>query len=68
MNQTSLPGESVNEAAIAYIALSAATDYKTPQEYAVAMLEAAAPHMLAAEYTRGFDDGHLAGQESMETE
>lgn len=33
-----------------------------------AALEAAAPYMLAAEYDRGFDDGHLAGQESMETE
>lgn len=35
-------------------------------------LEAAAPHMLAAEYDRGFnegfDEGHRAGQESMETE
>lgn len=31
-------------------------------------LEAAAPHMEATEYDRGFDDGHRAGQESMETE
>ena len=45
MNQPSLPEDAVNEAAIAYISLSAAKDYKTPQEYAVAMLEAAAPHM-----------------------
>ena len=33
-----------------------------------AALEAAGPHIAAAEYTRGFDDGHLAGQESMEAE
>jgi len=33
-----------------------------------AALEAAAPFMEEAAYSRGFDDGHLAGQESMEAE
>ena len=37
-------------------------------EAARAALEAAAPHIEEAAYQRGFDDGHLAGQESMETE
>lgn len=32
-----------------------------------AALEAAAPYMEDAAYCRGFDDGHLAGQESMGT-
>lgn len=31
-------------------------------------LEAAAPLMSSAEYDRGFDDGHRAGQESMEAQ
>jgi len=31
-------------------------------------LEAAAPHMEEVAYSRGFDDGHRAGQESMEPE
>lgn len=32
------------------------------------ILEAAAPHLEEAAYGRGFDDGHRAGQESMEAE
>jgi hypothetical protein len=32
------------------------------------ILEAAAPFIEEAGYSRGFDDGHMAGQESMETE
>jgi len=34
----------------------------------IAALEAAAPFIEQAAYDRGFDDGHLAGQESMEAE
>jgi hypothetical protein len=43
-----IPDEAVEAAQKAYIALRMAKDYKFPHEYAKAMLEAAAPHLLKA--------------------
>ena len=41
-----IPDEAVEAAQLAYIALRAKPDYVMPHEYAVAMLEAAAPHLM----------------------
>lgn len=51
-----IPDEAVNAAQKAYIALRAARDYKDPQEYAEAMLEAAAPYMLAGAWDEGAEE------------
>ena len=42
-----IPAEAVNAAQLAYIALRAEREYKSPHEYAEAILEAAAPYMMA---------------------
>jgi hypothetical protein len=51
--------EAVNAAQKAHIALSAAQDYKFPQEYAEAMLEAAAPYIAARAWDEGCSEGLL---------
>ena len=50
-----IPEVAVEAAALAFIATRSADNYVSPAEYAAAMLEAAAPHMLDEEGAVEFD-------------
>lgn len=76
MSRPVIPAEAVEAAA--KVCLERADGYKWsdfPEDdragirnFVLPLLEAAAPFIEQAAYDEGFGEGHLAGQESMETE
>lgn len=63
-----IPEEAVEAAALAYINLWSVEVITSPQEYAEAMLGAAAPYMLSAAWSDGHEAGFWNGRESAGTD